>query len=88
MVNIISFKVRTQSTADLIRDGAGLVTGVLQTILRRNSERPKVLVATHFHEIFEAGYLVNEANILFGHLEIRVNLEAGDLENQIAYLYK
>ena len=70
------------------QDGAGLATGVLQNFARQGNERPKVLAATHFHEIFEAGYLINEPRLTFGHMEVRINPEANDVEQQITYLYK
>lgn len=75
-------------TDQLFSDGAGLATGVLQKMARQGSRRPKVLAATHFHEIFEAGYLIDEPTITFGHMEVRINPDVRDVEHQIIYLYK
>lgn len=69
-------------------DGAGLATGILRSFLRPGARRPKVLTATHLHEIFEAGYLIKEPLVMFGHMEVWINPEASDAEHQIAYLYK
>ena len=66
-------------------DGAGLVTGVLEHLLNR-SEPPRVLAATHFHEIFEAGFLQPRPSLAFAHMEIMINQEAA-LDQQITYLY-
>lgn len=40
-----------------ISDGAGLACGIFEYLLGLGDERPKVLAATHFHEIFENGFL-------------------------------
>lgn len=54
-------------------DGAGLAAGVLQHLLDRGVEAPKVLAATHFHEIFEVGYLAPQRGLAFVHMEVRVD---------------
>jgi DNA mismatch repair protein MSH5 len=72
----------------LTSDGAGLACGILEHILGRGDERPKVLVATHFHEIFENGYLKPRPELAFGHMEIRVDEQSHKLGEQITYLYK
>ena len=69
-------------------DGAGLLCGVLQHILGLGDERPKVLGATHFHEIFEGGYLKEHPNLAFGHMDVRMDKEALEVEDQVTYLYK
>ena len=51
-------------------------------------DRPKVLGATHFHEIFENGFLKPRPSLAFGYMEVRLDREAQDLEDQITYLYK
>ncbi|KAL9609329.1 MAG: hypothetical protein Q9167_005895 [Letrouitia subvulpina] len=69
-------------------DGAGLVCGVLEYLVGLGNERPKVLGATHFHEIFENGFLQPRPGLTFGHMEVRLDMEAEAAENQIIYLYK
>lgn len=54
-------------------DGAGLAAGVLQHLLGRREQAPKVLAATHFHEIFEAGFLPRQNGLGFAHMEVRVD---------------
>ncbi|KAI6249757.1 hypothetical protein HI914_01850 [Erysiphe necator] len=69
-------------------DGAGLCCGVFEYLLSLGSERPKVLAATHFHEIFENGYLCERPELAFGHMEVRVDNESESSEDQITYLYR
>jgi DNA mismatch repair protein MSH5 len=68
-------------------DGAGLVCGVFSYFLGLGPERPKLIGATHFHEIFENGFLVEQPNLAFGHMEVRVDVEADTPEDQVTYLY-
>ncbi|KAF2460904.1 muts domain V-domain-containing protein [Lineolata rhizophorae] len=67
-------------------DGAGLVCGVFESLLRLGKERPKVLGATHFHEIFENGFLAPRPSLSFGHMEVHVHHEANS-QTQLTYLY-
>jgi DNA mismatch repair protein MSH5 len=69
-------------------DGAGLSCGVLEYFLSLGDERPKVLATTHFHEIFESGFLAERPALSFGHMEVRTDIEASAIEEQIVYLYK
>ena len=68
-------------------DGAGLACGVFEHILSLGSHCPKVIGATHYHEIFEAGFLKPCPALSFGHMEVRTDIEALDVENQVTYLY-
>lgn len=68
-------------------DGAGLACGVFEYFLSLGPERPKVLAATHFHEIFENGQFDGRPEIAFGHMEVRVDDEMEAVEDQITYLY-
>ncbi|PKX94249.1 MutS family protein MSH5 [Aspergillus novofumigatus IBT 16806] len=52
------------------------------------SGRPKVIAATHFHEIFENGFLQPRPRLQLGHMEVRISGEARQVEDQITYLYK
>lgn len=69
-------------------DGAGLACGVFEYFLSLGSERPKVLGATHFHEIFEGGFLSERPELAFGHMHVRVDSGELAVEDQITYLYK
>lgn len=56
-------------------DGAGLAAGVFQHLLGRGEvgDAPKVLAATHFHEIFEMGFLRQQRGLGLAHMEVRVD---------------
>ncbi|KAI9890703.1 MAG: MutS protein msh5 [Vezdaea aestivalis] len=69
-------------------DGAGLACGVFEYLLNLGSQRPKVIAATHFHEIFEARFLSPRPELMLGQMEVRVDMaEDAELENQVTYLY-
>ena len=68
-------------------DGIGLACGILEHLLNL-TETPKVIAATHFHEIFENGFLAPRPKLQLGHMEVRVSEEPRDVEDQITYLYK
>lgn len=68
-------------------DGAGLACGVLEHLLSLGNRAPKVLAATHFHEIFEAGFLRPRLGLSFKYMEVRVDDKAGPAEDQVTYLY-
>ncbi len=46
-------------------DGAALFTALLKHFLGSADERPMVLAATHFHEIFEYDFLTESRNLVF-----------------------
>ena len=69
-------------------DGAGLACGVFEYFLGLGDNRPKVLGATHFHEIFENGFLKPRPYLAYGYMEVRFEEQAEDVEDQITYLYK
>ncbi|RMY41467.1 hypothetical protein D0866_00587 [Hortaea werneckii] len=68
-------------------DGAGLAAGVFEHLLQRGAETPKVLGATHFHEIFESGFLPERDRLGFAQMEVRVDESASEVNDQITYLY-
>ena len=69
-------------------DGAGLACGVFEYLLNLGPARsPKVLAATHFHEIFEGGYLGPRPHLKFAHMEILTNDSVESPRDQIVYLY-
>ncbi|OJI90821.1 hypothetical protein ASPTUDRAFT_163445 [Aspergillus tubingensis CBS 134.48] len=67
-------------------DGIGLACGVLEHLLNRE-DAPKVIAATHFHEILANGYLKPRPQLQLGHMEVRVHEEPNEAEDQITYLY-
>ncbi|KAH3979586.1 hypothetical protein HBH70_150560 [Parastagonospora nodorum] len=68
-------------------DGAGLACAVMEHLLSLGSERPKVIGATHFHEIFEMNLLKPRPTLAFGYMEVRIDTEASEASDQITYLY-
>ncbi|KAL3420742.1 MutS domain V [Phlyctema vagabunda] len=68
-------------------DGAGLACALFEYLLGLGCDRPKVIAATHFHEIFENGYLDSRLSLSFGHMEISLDPEAEIVEDQVTYLY-
>ena len=68
-------------------DGAALACGVFEYLLSLGKENPKVLGATHYHEIFENGLLQPRKGLQLGHMEVRVDPHALEAEDQITYLY-
>lgn len=72
----------------LAADGAGLACGVFEHFLELGDGTPKVLGATHFHEVFENGFLQPRFGLQYGRMEVRIDGDAPGMENQITYLYK
>lgn len=69
-------------------DGAGLVGGLIEyfsTLAR--SKQPKVLAATHFHEVFERGLTNLGPSASFAHMEIRLDGNTEVARRQVTYLY-
>ncbi|KUI66380.1 hypothetical protein VM1G_02032 [Cytospora mali] len=69
-------------------DGAGLVTALLDHFVNLGDEAPKVIAATHFHEIFENNLLQASPLLAFAHMDVRVDLEADDMDDQVTYLFQ
>jgi DNA mismatch repair protein MSH5 len=68
--------------------GSALFTAYLAHFLDQAEERPKVLVGTHFHEVFEAGLLEDREGVELAHMDVRFNEQAEDMEDEITYLFK
>ena len=61
-------------------DGAGLFCGVLTHLLKRGRDCPKVLVASHFHEVFRKGLLdPYKFPITFVHMKVLFASSSGDI---------
>ncbi|KAJ5392024.1 hypothetical protein N7509_007514 [Penicillium cosmopolitanum] len=67
-------------------DGIGLACGVLEYLLNME-DAPKVIAATHFHEIFENSFLAPRPRLQLGHMEVKVSEESQEVEDQVTYLY-
>lgn len=68
-------------------DGIGLACGILDHLLSIE-DAPKVIAATHFHEIFENGFLDPHPRVQLGHMEVKVCEELQNVEDRVTYLYK
>ncbi|RDW66204.1 hypothetical protein BP6252_09839 [Coleophoma cylindrospora] len=68
-------------------DGAGLACGLFEYFLGLGPCRPKVLGATHFHEIFENGFMPERPSLSFAHMEVHVDKDVSAVEDQITFLY-
>ena len=68
-------------------DGAGLMTALLDHFSTLGPNRPKVLAATHFHEIFENKFIQESPYLDFGHMDIHVDYNV-PIEEQVTYLYE
>lgn len=69
-------------------DGAGLATALVDHFLGLQDERPKVLAATHFHEIFEHDFLGGDSRLSLAHMDVRIDDKAEDREEQVTYLFR
>jgi DNA mismatch repair protein MSH5 len=68
-------------------DGIGLACGILEYLVSLETA-PKIIAATHFHEIFENNFLALQPRLQLGHMEVQVDQEVQQVEDQVTYLYK
>ncbi|KAF2154784.1 DNA mismatch repair protein MSH5 [Myriangium duriaei CBS 260.36] len=74
-------------------DGAGLAAGVFEHLLNRGVERPKVVAATHYHEIFENHHLDPTPHLSFVNMQVLLSEPTPSspaspgVREQITYLY-
>jgi DNA mismatch repair protein MSH5 len=62
-------------------DGTGLFCGVIKHLLNRGSQCPKVLAATHFHEVFQKDMLdPHKFPITFLHMQVLFTSSKGNLD--------
>jgi DNA mismatch repair protein MSH5 len=70
-----------------VSDGAGLFTGVIKHLLARGPDCPKVLAATHFHDVFTPGQAmldVEEMPATFVHMQVLLSLEDDALYSEVS----
>jgi len=61
-------------------DGAGLFCGVLRHLLKRGSNCPKTLIATHFYDVFNEELLDPEhIPVSFRHMQVMFTTSAGTI---------
>jgi len=67
-----------------LTDGAGLLCGVIQHFLKKGSDCPKVLIATHFHDVFTEDILnPDTVPITFCHMQVMFTSRAGIVEPSV-----
>jgi DNA mismatch repair protein MSH5 len=71
-----------------VKDGAALLSALLDHFISLGSERPRMLAATHFHEIFENGFIVESPDLAFAHLEVHLDPSADNDEDKLTFLYQ
>jgi len=69
-------------------DGAGLMTAFLDHFQSLGRERPKVLTATHFHEIFENDCIDAGGAMSFAHMDVQMDLGQQEVGDRTTYLYR
>lgn len=69
-------------------DGAGLLSALLDHFLNLADDAPRVLAATHFHEIFENELLPDTPKLAFAHMDVRVDLETDYVDDQVTFLFR
>ena len=70
-------------------NGAGLMAALLDHMLSVDWEhRPRSLVSTHFHEIFDGNYLETKKQLSFGHMNVRLDMDAHRSDDQVTFLFK
>lgn len=68
--------------------GAGMFTAMLDYFLSPATAIPKLVVATHFHEVFSNGYLNKHSQLSLMHMDVRTDKDATDAEDKVTYLFK
>lgn len=68
--------------------GAAIFAAYLYHFLELGADRPRMLVSTHFHDVFRKGLLKPEEGVAYAHMEVRLDPEAKEIEYQITYLYR
>jgi DNA mismatch repair protein MSH5 len=80
ILSALNYFLSAASTAVL--DGAGLLCGVLKHFLQRGINCPKVLVATHFHDLFREDLLDPDLSpISFRHMQVMFTSSNGTVLN-------
>ncbi|KAK0672811.1 putative muts protein 5 [Cercophora samala] len=72
-------------------NGSALLASYLSHFLELGKSRqPKVLAATHFHEVFDNGLLdgYQQDDLGLAHMDVRLNLEADAIEDQVTHLHR
>ena len=69
-------------------DGAGLLAAAIHHFLSQSSVRPRLIVATHCHELFEGGYIHEHERLHVAQMQVEASYESGHSKEDITYLFK
>ncbi|KAM9881676.1 MutS domain V [Verticillium dahliae] len=69
-------------------DGAGLMAALVNHFVSLRTKTPRVLAATHFHEIFEGRHVSESPYLTLAHMDIRLDSRVSRPDNQLVYLYR
>ncbi|KAL5606161.1 uncharacterized protein BROUX77_003354 [Berkeleyomyces rouxiae] len=70
-------------------DGAALLAALIDHFVGYENEAPKLIVATHFHEIVQGGYLEGCSGVGLAHMDVQdMKDRASDNEDRVVYLYQ
>ncbi|PTB70113.1 hypothetical protein BBK36DRAFT_1189598 [Trichoderma citrinoviride] len=69
-------------------DGAGMFTAMLDYFLSSAAQTPRILAATHFHEVFANGYLNHHSTLTLAHMDVRTDWDAINPEDKVTYLFR
>lgn len=69
-------------------DGAGLLAAMLNHFLLVDTSGPRLLIATHFYEIFEGDYIDGLPGLRLAHMDVKAAPTIGQPQNRFTYLYK
>lgn len=68
-------------------DGIALMAALIDNLASRRSEAPRVLAATHHHELFEPGVLKMGSNTALAHMDARIDVENEGSGDELVFLY-
>lgn len=68
-------------------DGVALMAALIDNLASRQSEGPRLLAATHHHELFEQGVLKGCPNVALAHMDARIDIKDEGSGNELLFLY-
>lgn len=69
-------------------DGIGLMGALIDYLSSFGEGMPRLLLATHFHELIKGGYLDEFPMLSLYHMDVRTDNDDNQLEKEIIYLFK
>lgn len=69
-------------------DGAGLLAATVDEFLSKASEAPRVLIATHCHELFEGDYIDRYPGLCVAQMEVKASHNNDHVSEEFIYLFK